>query len=636
MYNRSAAAAVARAKPRNNVLGMLVGGTALIVGVMWSGSVWAQDAIIESHAISTFGSPVYADPDFPHLNYVNPDAPKGGEIAVWNTGGFDNLNPYATQEGKPAYLSSSMYESVLVNTADDPDAVYCYMCTTLEYPESKDWVIFHLRDDVVFSDGTPMTAYDMEFSHKLMIEQATESYRFAVAQMVDSVEVIDDYTIKFNFAADYPKNSVIETVGATPIFSQKWYEESGARLDESRMETGIGTGAYFLSDYSINQQLIYSRNPNFWGDDHPINIGRNNFDTIRVEYFDDTTAAFEGFKAGEFTFRQENSSLSWATAYDFPALNNGWVVKEELPDGSVPNALGFMFNMKNPKFSDLRVRQAIALMYNFTWTNTELQYGIFQQRESFWQNSDLAAVGVPTGRELEILETVADLIDPSILTDEVTMPHTSGDRQLDRRNLRQALALMEEAGWTPGDDGMLRDANGNSFDLEFLGYSPTFDRIMLPYVDNLKRLGVNAEWNRVDPPQYTERTRNFDYDMIYSGYTSGPIEGEGIIQKYGSEGLGDVFNPAYYSNPAVDQIIEFVRNAETYEEMTASVRAIDRIMRRDLFIVPSWYLGKHLVAYYDMFEYPENLPPYALGQLDFWWYNQDKADALVAAGALRQ
>jgi microcin C transport system substrate-binding protein len=290
--------------------------------------------------------------------------------------------------------------------------------------------------------------------------------------------------------------------------------------------------------------------------------------------------------------------------------------------------------MKSGKFADPRVRQAIALMYNFTWTNETLQYGLFAQRESFWQNSALAATGVPQGRELEILESVADLIDPSILTDEVTMPHTSGSSQLDRGNLRRALALMEEAGWTSGENGMLVK-DGQTFDLEILGYSPTFDRIILPYVDNLQRLGVNASWNRVDPAQYTERTRNFDFDMHYSFYRVGELEGDGLVQKFGSDGLGDVFNRAHYSDPAVDAIIEIVRAADTYDEMAAGVRAMDRIMRRDLFIIPAWYLNTYWLAYYDVYEHPEELPRLGLGVASVWWMNQEKYDVLRAEGAFR-
>lgn len=611
-------------------MGLFVG-AALVVSVAKAES---HEEVIVTHGISTFGNLVYSDPDFPNLNYVNVDAPKGGVLSMWFQGGFDNLNPFATKAGRPAVGSSMQFEALLTGTLDDVDGAYCYICTTMEFPASKDWVVFNMLDNVTFSDGSPLTAHDVAFSHDLMITQGTESYRDSVSQMVTGTEVIDDYTIKFTFADGYPRNSVIETVGSTPIFSKAEFEARGGRLDEGTLEPYMGSGPYMPGEFEVNQFINYVRNENFWGVDHPMNIGQNNFDVLRYDYFADASAAFEGFKAGEYLFRQENSSLQWATSYDFPAIENEWVVRETPPNNTVPTATGFVFNLKSGKFADPRVRQAIALMYNFTWTNETLQYGLFAQRESFWQNSALAATGVPEGRELEILESVADLIDPSILTDEVTMPHTSGSSQLDRGNLRRALALMEEAGWTSGENGMLVK-DGQTFDLEILGYSPTFDRIILPYVDNLQRLGVNASWNRVDPAQYTERTRNFDFDMHYSFYRVGELEGDGLVQKFGSDGLGDVFNRAHYSDPAVDAIIEIVRAADTYDEMAAGVRAMDRIMRRDLFIIPAWYLNTYWLAYYDVYEHPEELPRLGLGVASVWWMNQDKYDALRAEGAFR-
>jgi len=613
----------------------MLGASALVAGAVWASGLRAEgeETIIESNGYSTFGDLHYSA-DFAHLDYVNPDAPKGGEISIWAQGTFDNMNPYATKEGRPGALASIGVERILQGTADEVGSVYCFLCTTMEYPESVDWVIFNLRHNITFSDGTPMTAADVVFSHNLLIEQGTASFASVVGAMIPKVEALDDYTVKFYFGDGFSRNDVIGQAGATPVFSKAWYEATGARLDESRFDISPGTGPYVLDSYDQNRRIVYRRNPDYWGNDIPFNIGRNNFDTIRVEYFADTTAAFEAFKAGEFTFRQENSSLNWATGYDFPALNNGWVVKEELIDGSLPNATGFVFNLTRDKFSDVRVRQALALMYNFTWTNDTLQYGLFQQRQSFWEGSDMEALGVPEGLELEYLNRVADLIDPAILTEPVTVPHTSGAAQLDRGNMRRALALMEAAGWTAGPDGMLQK-DGKPFEMEFLSISPSFDRIILPYIDNLTKLGITATYNRVDPAQYTERTNTFDFDMIFDGYRVGLEEGEGLGQRFGSSGVGDVFNPANYSNPAVDALITIVTEAKTREEMAAGVRAIDRIMRRDLFVVPVWYLGKYWTAYYDMYEHPQILPPYDLGYLDFWWYNADKAEALHAAGALR-
>ena len=275
-------------------------------------------------------------------------------------------------------------------------------------------------------------------------------------------------------------------------------------------------------------------------------------------------------------------------------------------------------------------------MYNGEWTNENLQYGLFQQRTSFWENDRLRATGLPEGRELEMLETVRSLLPEEIFTEEAFMPHTSGDRPLDRNNLRRALELMEEAGFTPGNDGRLRDADGRTLDVEFLETRQAFDRIITPYIENLQRLGVNATYNRVDPSQYQARTQSNDFDMIFGGYNNGLQEGTGITQRFGCEDRDDVFNPAGYCSEAFDQLAKFVTAAQDFDEMAAAVQAIDRVMRHDYFMVPTWFLGQNWVAYFDMFEYPENLPEFGLGHLDYWWFNQEKADALIAAGALRR
>ncbi len=603
----------------------------IVLTVLAAGQLRAEETI-KSYGFSTFGEFKYG-PDFEHLDYVNPDAPKGGEISIWAQGTYDTFNPYSSK-GRAAVLSTIGYESLMTGTADEISAEYCLLCESLEYPESQDWVIFHMRKDARFSDGTPVTAPDVVFSHYLLLEQGLPSYASAIKALIPTAEALDDYTVKFTFAPDVPRKNLINQAGGVPVWSKAWYEKTGTRLDESSLAISPGSGPYMLDSYDINRRIVYKRNPDYWGKDLPINVGRNNFDTIRVEYFADSQAAMEAFKAGEYTFRQETSSLSWATAYDFPGVDNGWVKLETLDDGTLPGATGFVFNLRREKFQDIRVREAIGLMFNFTWTNDSLQYGLFQQRDSFWQGSPLEAKAVPEGEELALLESVKDLIDPAILTDPVVMPHASGERQMDRKNLRQASKLLEEAGWIVGDDGVRRKG-GETLTLEFLSSTPTFDRIIMPYIENLKQLGVNARYTRVDPSQYTTRERAFDWDMIFDGYTVGLEEGLGLDQRFGKGGVGDVFNPAGYSSEAVDKLIEGAVDAKSYDEMATAVRAIDRIMRAERFVVPVWYLGKFWVAYFDMFEHPENMPPYSLGNLDFWWYNADKAAALKAAGALR-
>lgn len=594
----------------------------------------SHETIIVSHGYNEYEELKYS-PDDPHLDYVNPQAPKGGEISIAAIGTFDSMNPYATGKGTWGALSTIGYEDMMVPTSDEVGSMYCLLCETLEYPEDESWVVFKLRKDVVFSDGTPMTAHDILFSHNLLVEQGTPSYANYVGQAVAKAEALDDYTLKFTFTEDFPKKNLITQMGSLPAWSQKWHEETGARLDESRLEIGPGTGPYMVKSVDVGRQIVYERNPEYWGADHYLMKGRSNFDNIRVEYFGDSSAAFEAFKAGVYTFRRENSSINWATLYDFPALDKGWVKKEALPDGTLPGATGFVFNMKLDKFADRNLRLALGHMYNFTWTNENLQYGLFKQRESFWENDRLKAVGLPEGRELEILEEFRDQLPAAIFDEPVWMPHESGARPLDRRNLRKALGLMAEAGFEPGDDGLLRDANGNTLDIEFIEDSQSFDRILLPYVENLKALGVNITYNRIDPSQYQNRRQNNDFDMRFAGYSSGLVEGTGLEQKYSCKDRDDLFNPANYCNPVVDLLVKRVLDVETYDELAAHVRAVDRIMRYDYFVVPVWTLQENWVAYFDMYEYPENLPEFGLGHLDYWWHNAEKAEALKAAGALR-
>lgn len=633
---QTATIATAAAQVDNTARRWLVSGFLAGAVVLAGADAFADghEVIIQSHGYNEFGTLKY-EADFAHLDYVNPQAPLGGEVSVSANGSFDSMNPFATLTGSPGALASSTYERIMTTTSDEVGSYYCLLCTTLEYPEDESWVIFNLRDDVRFSDGTPMTAHDIVHTHALFREQGTPSFRAGITALVTGYEALDDYTVKFTFAEDSPTSGRISQMANALAMSKAWFEETGARLDEARLDVSPGTAEYTIGTVDPGRQIIYTRNPDYWGQDVPIMRGRGNYDSIRIEYFADTSAAFEAFKAGEFTFRRENSSINWATAYDFPALDQGWVVRETLDDGTLPAATGFVFNLRREKLQDRNVRLALGMMYNFTWTNNNLQYGLFQQRESFWENDRLKAAGLPEGRELEMLETVRDLLPAAIFEEEPLLPHVSGERPLDRGNLRRALALMEAAGFTPGDDGLLRDAAGQTLDIEFLETRQSFDRILNPYIENLRRLGVNITYNRVDPSQYQARTQANDFDMIFSGWSSGLQEGRGIEQKYGCEDKDDVFNPAGYCSPAFDALAKFVVEADNYDEMAAAVRAIDRVMRYDYIVVPVWYLGKHWVATYDFYEYPENLPEFGLGYLDYWWINQEKYEALRAAGAFQ-
>ncbi len=612
----------------------------LIAGLAWATVLRAEETII-SHGISTFGELKYPS-DFTHLDYVNPDAPKGGEISESAFGAFDSMNPYS-EKGRAAALSNIALESILSGTADEIGASYCLLCTTMEYPVDRSWVIFNLRDDVTFSDGTPMTAEDVIFSFDILRTKGLTDFRTIFNQEVEKAEILGPLQVKFTFKPDVPWRDLPEKVGGLPVFSKAAYEAANYDLSQDTLVPLIGTGAYIFDPAAmkIGSSVSYRRREDYWGSAHPLNVGQQNFDRIRIEYYGDDNAAFEGFKAGNYTFRNENSSIKWATGYEFPAVLNGTIVKAELPNGSKASGQAFVFNLRRPQFQDIRVREAIGLMFNFEWADQALFYGVYDRIDSVWENSIMEATGAPSPGEVAILQPLVDegLLDAAILTSDPVPVSVSGERQLDRRNLRAASALLDAAGWTVGDDGMRRNADGKKLEVEFLNASPAFDRVILPYVENLRALGVDAKMTSIDQAQFESRTRpdgGYDFDIITDGARSNEISGSELRQYYGAE-TADVslFNVMGLKSPAVDRLIKVVMAADSMDSLTTATKALDRVLRGERFWVPQWFKATHTVAYYDMFEHPETLPPYALGELSFWWYNAEKADALRARGALQ-
>nr|WP_038132369.1 extracellular solute-binding protein [Thioclava indica] len=590
-----------------------------------------QGDVITTYGIATLGSLRYPA-DFAHLDYVNPDAPKGGEISEWAPGGFDNYNPYSIQ-GRAAALASAPLESLMTGTADTVGELYCLLCKTLEYPASKDWVIFTLRDGITFSDGTPLTAQDVMFSYEQLREKGLSSFRAVIAQQVKSAEVIDPKHIKFTFMPDAPRRDIIQAVGSLPVFSKAQFERDKIDLSQTSKVPFIGSGPYMFDSVKNNRAITWKRNPDYWGANLPINKGRSNFDTIRIEYFGDYQSAFEGFKAGTYTFRNEASSSIWANGYNFPALEKGEVVKAELPDGNIASGQAFVINLRRAKFDDIRVREALGLMFNFEWSNETLFYGLYDRVESIWENSDLQASGKPSEAELKLLTPLAKDLPKGVLTDDAVMQPVSGKRQLDRKNMRKAAKLLEEAGWIVGSDGMRRNAKGEVLSVAILNDSQTFDRVITPYVQNLRALGIDAKMDRVDDSEYENRRRAHDFDLITTHLGQDEIPGSNLQQYFGSKSTEDVFNAMGLQNPAIDTLIKLVEQAKTHEELTTRVHALDRALRAIRFWVPQWYKPTHTVAYYDMYKHPETLPPYSLGELDFWWYDAEKAKKLKAEGA---
>jgi microcin C transport system substrate-binding protein len=598
------------------------------------------ETVITSHGISTFGD-LALPADFTHLPYVNPDAPKGGEISEWAPGSFDSFNPYAIA-GSAAALSSIFYESILSGTADDVSAAYCLLCETMEYPEDRSWVIFNLRRDVTFSDGTPMTAEDVLFSYEIFRDKGIPEYRSVANDKYQSVEVLDPYRIKFTFTPGTPFRDMPAQAGSLTIFSKKHYTENNRDLEKSSLEPFLGTGPYVLESFKPGQQVIYARNPDYWGEDHPLNVGQNNFDRIRIEYFADDNAAFEAFKGGVYTFRNESLPKRWALEYEFPAVQSGDVVKEILPSGNIAGGQSIIFNLRRPQFQDPRVREALGLMFNFEWSNKSLFYDLFARINSIWENSEMAATGTPTPEEAALLQPLVDegLLPASILTDEVPMGSVSSpDNNLDRRNLRRASALLDEAGWMAGDDGIRRNEKGETLRMEMIHSRTDLLPVMNAYVENLRALGVDASFDIIDDPQLQERASppNFDFDAVPTTVVNGGLEPGGVLKQAWASVAKDNSsrNRMGYANPAVDKILDLAEAADSREELTTAIKTLDRVLRSEFVLVPRYYKRDNWVAYYNMYERPETLPPYAVGELAFWWYNAEKAEALKAKGALK-
>ena len=607
--------------------------SSIIIYFLILGSLaYGDNHIIKSHGISTFGELKY-NSDFQHLDYVNPNAPKGGEVSIWAFGSFDSMHPYTTK-GRSGSLSSIFFESLLTGTSDEIGSAYGLVAKSMEYPKDRSWVIFNMRPEAKFSDNTPLTAEDVMFSYKLLQEKGLPSFRAVIEKEIDTVEILGKHKIKFTFKKGIPTRDLPASAGSLPIFSKNYYEKSGADFEASTLTPGIGSGPYILDNLDVGQTINYKRNPEYWGANLPINIGRNNFDKIRVEYFADYNSAFEGFKGGSYTFRTEYMSKLWATGYDFPAIEKKWVTKKLLPSGDMAPGQSFIINLRKDKFKDIRVRKAIGLMFNFEWSNKTLFYDLYARINSFWENSDMAATGKPSKDELIILNSLKNTLPSGIIDSDVAEVSVSSTKQLDRKNLRMASKLLDDAGWEVGDDGLRKNKNGATLDIEILNDSQAFTRIIEPFIENLKSLGVNAVHTKIDNAQMTERERSFDFDIVTGNFPMSFTPGSGLKQYFGSETADvSIFNKAGIKSEVIDELIEVVMAAETREELKVAVKTLDRVLRSYYFWIPQWFKDVHTVAYYDYYEHPENLPPYDMGLLDFWWINNEKYNELKNEGA---
>ncbi|HSD91642.1 MAG TPA: extracellular solute-binding protein [Methyloceanibacter sp.] len=600
---------------------------ALVVAALWATSAAAERA----HGLSAFGDLAYPA-DFTHFAYAEPDAPKGGEFSLIGWGGvttFNSLNNYILK-GDAAQGLELLFDSLMVPAADEPDAVYGLVAESAERAEDGKSVTFHLRPEARFSDGSPLTAEDVVFSFDTLKTKGHPLYRQTVQDVVKA-EALDPRTVRYTFQGELVRDLPL-TVAALPIFSKAYY--STRSFDATTLEPPLGSGPYLVDKIVQGRTIVYRRNPDYWAKDLPVNRGRWNFDKIRFEYFRDRTGGMEAFKAGTYDFREEFTSKVWATEYDFPAIRAGRVKKEVLPDETPSGTQGFFLNTRRDYLKDPRVRKALDLAFDFDWTNRNVFYGLYDRTQSFFENSPMEAEGEPTEAELELLTGLGVPVPEAALGPAYLPAESDGSGQ-DRNLLMQAGKLLDEAGYTV-KNGVRVNANGEPLKLEILTFEPTFERLTAPYVKNLKLLGINARIRMVDPAQYQQRLKDFDFDITTQRYVMRNTPGVELRSYFGSAAakMDGSLNLAGIDDPAVDALIERIIAAKSREELETAARALDRVLRAGHYWVPHWYKASNTVAYWDKFSRPETKPRFDRGILDTWWYDDGKAAKLAGNAAV--
>lgn len=553
-------------------------------------------------------------PGFKHLDYVNPDAPKGGTVRLYSIGSFDTFNPF-TIKGVPAAGIGLIYETLMTSPDDDISSEYGLIAKSVEVPDDLSYVIYNLRPEARFNDGTPITADDVIYSLDLLRTKGAPIYRFYYKNIA-KVEKLSPHKVKFSFSG--PKNRELPHItGQIPVLSKAYWEKRD--FDRTTLEPPVGSGPYKIAEFEPGRHVSYQRVADYWGRDLPINRGLYNYDTVRYDYYRDQTVALEAFKAGRYDYRNENSSKTWATGYDFPALRQGLVIKEEVPNKIPTGMQGFAFNLRRPMFRDPKVREALSYAFDFEWSNKHLFYGQYTRTRSYFSNSPLAATGLPSPAELKLLEKWRGKIPDEVFTKEYQPPKTDGSGN-NRANLRQASRLLREAGWPVKDNRRVDPKTGKPMEIEFLLVSPEFERVVAPFIRNLRRLGITGRIRTVDPAQYQNRVRDFDFDIVIASF--GQSESPGNEQRdYWSSSAADrpgSRNIIGIKDPAIDAMIDEIIAAPDRKSLVTATKALDRLLQWGHYVVPQWHITSFRLAYWDKFGRPKVRPEYGTGFYAMW------------------
>jgi len=580
------------------------------------------------HGVSLFGDLKYPA-GFKQFDYVNPQAPKGGVARQIAVGTYDNFNiAVAGVKGALATGIDFIYDTLLVSALDEVSSEYGLLAEAVRYPDDFSSVTYRLRE-AKWHDGKPVTPEDVIFSlqaFKKYSPQLAAYYRHVV-----KAEKAGERDVVFTF--DSPGNRELpQIVGQILVLPKHWWEgtaDNGSKRDigATTLEAPLGSGPYRIKEFSPGRNIVYQRVTDYWGEKLNINVGRDNFDQLRFEYFRDTTVALEAFKADTVDWRTENSAKNWATAYDFPAVNDKRVIREEFPINNVGVMQAFAFNIRRAKFQDPRVRMAFNFAFDFEEMNKQIFFGQYKRIASYFQGTELACSGLPTGRELEILETVRDKVPPELFTAVYTNP-VGGNPQAVRGNLREAVRLFREAGYEVRNEKLVNSKTGEPYTVEFLAEDPSFERVFLFYKPSLDRLGITVTVRTVDDAQYENRLRGWDFDIITQSWGESLSPGNEQRGYWGSQAADQAgsLNLIGIKNPAVDAMIDRVIFAKSRDDLVAATHALDRVLLWNHYVVPQWSYGKVRSARWDRFGRPDPLPKYGASSFPtVWWWDADKA-----------
>ncbi len=599
-----------------------MGKAILAVAVMsFSGYGFAvtADQVPTVQGLAMYGEPALQS-DFSHFPYVNPEAPKGGELARDAIGSFDSTNPFIVT-GTPASGLAQIYDTLMANNPDEPFSMYGLLAQGVRLDPNRRWMEFDLDPRARFHDGTQVTADDVVFSFRLLRDEGQPFYAAYYAD-VTSAQRLDDDTVRFEFN---PKNSreLPLILGQLPILPEHFWKDR--EFATPTLDPLLGSGPYRIAKVEPGRRIVYERVQDYWGKDLPVNRGRHNIDRLIFDYYRDQTVALEAFKAGNLDMRIESSARNWATAYDFPALKQGFVEKLEIPDGQPAGMQAYVMNLRRDKFKNVKVREALNLAFDFPWLNDNLFYGAYKRTHSYFENSEMAAKGEPSEAELAMLEPYRDQL-PERLFEEVLPLEQPDDI---RPRLRKALGLLRDAGYEVQNGQLINRESGRPFTLEILLYDAQFERIVQPLIRNFERIGIQSKIRIVDVNQYLNRLRGFDFDMIVGSFPQSANPGNEQREFWTSDFADQPQsrNLIGLENPVIDELVEKLIRADSREELDTAAQALDRVLRWGFYVIPQFHLAATRIALWDKYGYPDPHPKYNI-DLDAWWVNPERADAV--------